>query len=453
VSVLTQPCLARTQRATLLTTASWLAIVAFGCLGAGAQARAADGPAQNSSKALSSSYRPLTVAAFAAVAGSGYGGDPGCIIPQKRFDPSEADCEKNFIKNQDGVCIRRENVCGAGLPGQRMSQSGALTIGRATTISPALRQSIETRLDVGDDSGPSGVAVASAGGDTFQLAHSSAGQNVSQFAIWGQAHGLRSTFDTDDDRDFLAKSHGALIGVDFRADSRTIVGVAFEGNRMTLRSQGGDDADVRYRHLALYAGRRWDRAFAHGTVFAGQSNGSTNGVDDPDPFSAGFAIGKVSGDHFGASLKAGYRFDTPFAAIEPIAGLDYVHATQDAFTQTTDLGFADQHFDAAATDNARVSLAGRFSKHIALTDGVALRLRAELGWAHYFGDEASLTSRAWGYAPVTLTAPADGDNAITAKLGASLGLGQSVSFYFDATREERGSETSTGAAFGGKVQF
>lgn len=453
------------RRAILLRTASRLALIAFGFLGATSQASAsgwtfpffgATDQARPSGKTLSQSYRPTILPDVVASSGSG---DSSCILPATHFDPNppvdplNPACDTGFIRNQDGLCIRRENVCGAGLPGHRLSQSGALTIGRATLGALALRDGIETRLQTQRDPRPPEVSAAVLNSVATDATVDSGGHQDRLVSVWGQAHGLRSTLDSHDDANFKADATGALLGIDVQVDSRTLFGIAIDSNRLDVDSQGGDVADLRYKHVALYAGHTWSRAFVNAMVFIGGSKGHTHGVVDPDPFTAGIANGEVSGSHTGVSLSGGYRLDTSFGVIEPLAELYFLRASQDAYTQKTFYGYADQAFGAVDADVSRASIAGRYSNQVWLDQDMILRVHAELGWAYWDGDDASITTEAWGFAPTALTPSVGSHNALLGQVGARLNLGPNTELILDAHREDRGAQTTTGVALGGKVRF
>lgn len=366
-------------------------------------------------------------------------------------------CEIGFMQNPEGNCIRIGNICGLGLPGNRLPQGGSLTIGASTSNSTPLLDGIASRVGQGGDSTGTdvlGFAGAALQGEALNAVSDIAAGQAPPLAIWGQAHGSRTNVTGHGDQNFGADLPGGLIGFDVRPDSRTLIGAAFDFNQLTAQSEAGDKATVTSRQLAVYARRRWGKFFASGAMFGGVNDGNVQSVQNPVPnvFVAEVLSGNFTGHQFGGAFAAGYRIDAGTGTIEPLIGLDYLHAHQDAFTMHSAGALIDT-FGAVDADVTRLSLASRLADRIRLSSSTMLRWQAEAGWAHYFGSAPSVTSEVLARLPVTLTAPGLGVDAVFGRLGARLGLGSDTELSIDAQGELRAHETSAGIAIGGKVRF
>jgi len=101
----------------------------------------------------------------------------------------------------------------------------------------------------------------------------------------------------------------------------------------------------------------------------------------------GFA-GLTKADYDAATVQVfgevGYAIPLGPAAIEPFAGVAYVHLRTDGFTETggvAALGAAGQSLDATFT-----TLGLRGSTLLAVTNDIAVTARGALDWRHAFGD-------------------------------------------------------------------
>ena len=189
--------------------------------------------------------------------------------------------------------------------------------------------------------------------------------------------------------------------------SRTTLDVDARNSSGTIDNYDiGLYAGARYGDLGLKAGVSYtwhDAAMTRSVVFSGYSGRNTSGYD------AGTT--QVFGE-------AGYTFRLNGMALEPFAGLAYVHLSTNGLTETGSTSALS--VSTGDMDTVFSSLGLRVGSSLTLAPGVTVSPSLSLAWLHAFGDvaPASTTAFATGSQPFTVTGvPLARDSAL---IGAGL---------------------------------
>lgn len=284
----------------------------------------------------------------------------------------------------------------------------------ASSSTVMLQQSIYLRDAVGARLGQAlAPATAPGGPETAALAPGLTPTLWMQgFGAWGNAWGNGNAASVSSD---IA---GVFGGADVALGDRWRVGLMGGYSRTTLdanaRNSSGtiDNYDIglyagaRYGDLGLKAGVSYtwhDAAMTRSVVFSGYSGRNTSGYD------AGTT--QVFGE-------AGYTFRMNGMALEPFAGLAYVHLATNGLTETGSTSALS--VSTGDMDTVFSSLGLRVGSSLTLVPGLTVSPSLSLAWLHAFGDvaPASTTAFATGSQPFTVTGvPLARDSAL---IGAGL---------------------------------
>ncbi|MBB5751806.1 autotransporter outer membrane beta-barrel domain-containing protein [Prosthecomicrobium pneumaticum] len=228
--------------------------------------------------------------------------------------------------------------------------------------------------------GASAAPVSAYGEGGIAAAPATAGGLV----IWSEALTLNGKADAAGyAAAFDHSTSGFLIGADAALGGWRVglmTGFSATDFDVDARSSSGSSDNV---YLGLYGGTEWGRlGFRTGASYAWHSIETKRDVVFP-AFSE-----RLSADYDAGSAQAfgelGYRIDVPHGALEPFAGLAYVHLDTDGFSETGGTTAALSSED-AETDTVFTTLGLRASTGFAVGD-VKVTLRGMAGWQHAEGD-------------------------------------------------------------------
>ncbi len=211
-----------------------------------------------------------------------------------------------------------------------------------------------------------------------------------------------------------------------------------DGNAAALRRETGgytqsllhvDDrrsgAAINNYHLALYGGGQLDAwALRGGAAFTAHSIDTDRAIVFPGFFDAA----KASYDGHTAQVfgEIGRGFALGPVALEPFAGLAYVHLDTGHFAETGSAALSGGG-DALATAFTTLGLRGEGA--VALADGKPLTVRGTLSWRHAFGDVRPETLLAFsgGGTPFTVAGIPIARDALLVEAGLGFNLARNAS--------------------------
>ncbi len=164
-------------------------------------------------------------------------------------------------------------------------------------------------------------------GDVQTLLRTSTAERNKHF--WGEFYGTTGKIDGDDTLSgYDYNTGGFVLGADFRTPQDIYLG-AFAG----IGSSRGetdieDDFSAENYQLGLYGTYAQDSYFLDGILSYTKGDFNTKRVT-----TSGTARGDYQGDEFGASVKLGYIFAKDKITFEPFVGSDYVHISQEHFSE------------------------------------------------------------------------------------------------------------------------
>lgn len=238
-------------------------------------------------------------------------------------------------------------------------------------------------------------------------------------SVW--QHGLGSWMHTESDGNASALSSrtgGFLIGADAEAFDTWRFGMlagyshsSFDVSRM---SASGSSENV---HLGLYgAGELEAIALRAGIIHTWHNIDTRRSVD--------FIAESHSGSYDASSLNTfgemAYRFNTPYAALEPYIGLAHQRLKTDGFTETG--GNSALTLDAQATHTTFTTVGLRASTDF-LMGNQAITAHGSLGWRHAFGDVSpTSTARFASSSRFSIEGAPIGEDAALVEAGLDLSL-------------------------------
>jgi outer membrane autotransporter protein len=207
------------------------------------------------------------------------------------------------------------------------------------------------------------------------------------YTWWAQGFGGSGSFDGDGNAADLKRSFGGFItGIDRRFGSNWIAGLAAGYSNSSLSVDArASAANVDTAMASGYAGASYGPwSLRSGVGFAWNSIGASRTIAFPGFMDgATTRYGALTSQAFG---EVGYARAFGGLAIEPFAGLAYVHLDAEGFTENgPGLGAA----LAGQSSNANVgysSLGVRFAETFALANGMSLAPHLSAAWQHAYGD-------------------------------------------------------------------
>ena len=204
--------------------------------------------------------------------------------------------------------------------------------------------------------------------------------------VWARTFGGWSTYDAVSGTAGIDASIGGLVaGMDALVDN-WLVGAALSYSRSNARIDAlASSSDVDSQLLALYAGTRsglWSLRL--GASYAFNQIDAERSIAYPGSFeraSAGYDGGTAQ-----AFAEVGYGVAVRMLALEPFAGLAYVHVDSDAFTETGAAAGLTGGSNPMGVGYSSLGL--RVATTAELSGGMTLEPHASIAWNYAFGDLA-----------------------------------------------------------------
>jgi outer membrane autotransporter protein len=299
------------------------------------------------------------------------------------------------------------------------------------------RQALLGRLRQGSYSGEVGpTAALSFGGPAIAYAapaYLGASQSKAPAAsgqafngtMWAQAFGGWSDYDAGAGTASVNTSIGGFVsGADIKVD-RWLVGAALGYSRSNANTDTlASSSDVNSLLLALYAGTSsgpWKLRLGGTYAF--------NQIDAERTIAYPGYVEQAKADYDGGTAQVftevGYGFAVQKLAIEPFAGLAYVHVGTDGFTETgASAGLAGSSM---STGVGYSSLGLRAATMTKLSGGLALEPHASAAWQYAFGDitpETQMSLLSVPSANFTVAGAPLAENTALVEVGADLHISE-----------------------------
>ncbi|MPZ38780.1 MAG: autotransporter domain-containing protein [Rhizobiales bacterium] len=204
-------------------------------------------------------------------------------------------------------------------------------------------------------------------------------------AFWAQGYGAWGRFDGNGNAATIDRSLGGVfVGVDGGVVDGWRVGLAAGYSQSNVKIDArASSAKVDTGHVALYGGGTfgaWN--LRAGAAYAHHDIDTTRSIVFPgffDHATAGY--GGSTAQVFG---EIGYGIGLGPVAVEPFAGLAWVHVKTNSFSEMG--GVAALMGSGSTEDVGYATVGARFATTFALVDGMALTPRASFAWQHAFND-------------------------------------------------------------------
>jgi outer membrane autotransporter protein len=296
------------------------------------------------------------------------------------------------------------NVGASAIPGALDSLSGEIHASVQSVLiddSLFVRDAVQGRLRQATYAGTGGaMAALGLGGPAMAYAgpanaYASAGRPAAPvkavpFAAndltwWTQGVGAWGSLDGDGNAAGVTRSLGGVFtGLDrrFGGDWRAGIAAGYSNSSVGLSARASS-ANIDTAHVAAYAGTsRGPLSFRSGAAFAWSEVGTSRSILFP-----GFVDSVTA--HYSASTsqvfgEVGYGFAVGKLAIEPFAGLAYVHLDTGGFSEAG--GAAALAGSHTTEDTGYSSLGVRLAESFALANGTAFVPRVSAYWQHAYGN-------------------------------------------------------------------
>jgi len=160
------------------------------------------------------------------------------------------------------------------------------------------------------------------------------GIGSSSWSVFVQGNGVVSNRSTSDNsQGYYSDALGTTLGVEYRLTPNAIVAAAYSFDNPSLKlNQNAGTTSAEANQLGLYGTCTQKNLFLQGLVSYGLLNYSNSRSGVVSNITA-----KPDGETFAAALKGGYLFDVaPSLRLGPIAGLTYVQAYVDGYSENGD---------------------------------------------------------------------------------------------------------------------
>ncbi|WP_448148087.1 autotransporter domain-containing protein [Labrys miyagiensis] len=243
--------------------------------------------------------------------------------------------------------------------------------------------------------------------------------------FWGQGFGSWGRSGRSGNAVGMTRNSGGfLVGADTPVvlnDAMLRLGVLAGYSRTTFSTSGLGSGDSDNYHLGLYGGALAGPLALRAGAFYTWHDVSTSRTAVGQGLNADYRAGTAQ--VFG---EAGYNMRFGGLGLEPFANLAYVNLRADSFHESG--GSAALGAASSSTGTTFSTLGLRVSSEFEMA-GMATRISATLGWRHAFGDTAPLTKFSFdGGMPFGVEGVPIARDALTAKAGVDVALGQSTTF-------------------------
>ncbi|QNN23831.1 autotransporter domain-containing protein [Planctomycetales bacterium ZRK34] len=240
------------------------------------------------------------------------------------------------------------------------------------------------------------VMLADAGGQANQSAVASALQEVRDAEppvgqITFFARSLNDFGHVDTDRfssGYSYNSHGADFGLQCLMTEKLLVG---GGGSVVVSNLYGESGSGESESTTLYANAYASYITPNWHLDGGLSYGHAfNNTERPLTALGMVADGEYDSNIYSVFFGGGYIFALDDWDLEPFVNIEYTHVIDDAYTETG-AGVMNTGISSNATDSLRPSIGLRVSRSFKLDNGMDLRPRVSVAWAHELLDDQIIT--------------------------------------------------------------
>ncbi|MBV8450032.1 MAG: autotransporter domain-containing protein [Hyphomicrobiales bacterium] len=240
--------------------------------------------------------------------------------------------------------------------------------------------SVQDRLVIGEDY-DGGVAL----GDGSPLANGQL-QKPDRGNVWARAYGVVGNASASEGApSYSTNAAGFIVGADWKAAPNFLIGVAANYAASSLDFADGGRTNVASYQGAIYTGWNSGPWYATGIAALG-----VNAFGTSRQLAAlglpGSATSSPNGQSYAGYAETGYRFSQQGFAVTPYAGLGYIHAHIDGFTETG--GFGALAVNAGSSDSLSTDLGVRLATSFSIAGLNPITPEVKLGWRHEFLDAA-----------------------------------------------------------------
>ena len=223
-----------------------------------------------------------------------------------------------------------------------------------------------------------------------QLAQAGQGnRSAGSFSVWTNGGGLWGNADGDPANDvvgFDQDTWGVMLGADYQIDRNWLVGLGGVYQDSNVDFEDGDQAEIDGFQVGGFVTYTADSGFyGDGSFSVGWFDYDTQRQVQIGPFLQSTAEGETDAFVFTGALEFGYLWQAGGFLFQPLAGLEYTHASIDGFTETG----ADP-FNLVVSDRDADSLESRLG-FVASTEldlgGMMLVPEVRAEWRHEFLDD------------------------------------------------------------------
>jgi outer membrane autotransporter protein len=206
--------------------------------------------------------------------------------------------------------------------------------------------------------------------------------------FWAQGYGAWGRYDGDGNAARMDRSAGgAFVGVDRRFGDIWRLGFAAGYSRSDISVDArASSADVDTFHAAVYAGAAvgpW--SLRTGAAFAWHDIDTSRAIVFPGFFDT--AQASYHGSTSQVFGEVGYGMAFGQVAVEPFAGMAYVHLETNGFSEIGGIGGSAALTGSGNSEDVGFSSLGvRFATSVMLGNGMMVIPRASVAWQHAFGD-------------------------------------------------------------------
>jgi len=246
--------------------------------------------------------------------------------------------------------------------------------------------SVQDRLVIGEDYDGGGAL-----GDGSPLANGQL-QKPERGNVWARAYGVVGNASASEGApSYSTNAAGFIVGADWKAAPNFLIGVAANYAASSLDFADGGRTNVASYQGAIYTGWNSGPWYATGIAALG-----VNAFGTSRQLAAlglpGSATSSPNGQSYAGYAETGYRFSQQGFAVTPYAGLGYIHAHVDGFTETG--GFGALAVNAGSSDSLSTDLGVRLATSFSIAGLSPITPEVKLGWRHEFLDAAQTLTAA-----------------------------------------------------------
>ncbi|MBV9592080.1 MAG: autotransporter outer membrane beta-barrel domain-containing protein, partial [Hyphomicrobiales bacterium] len=283
---------------------------------------------------------------------------------------------------------------------------------------------VQDRLVIGEDY-DGGIAL----GDQSAVANGQL-QKPERGGVWGRAYGVVGNASASGAApSYQTNGAGFIAGADWKATPNWLIGVAANYAASSLDFADAGHTNVTTYQGALYTG--WNSGAWYATGIAGFG---VNAFGTTRQLAAlglpGSATSSPNGQTYSSYAETGYRFSQQGFAVTPYAGLGYIHAHINGFTESGGLGALS--VNAGSSDSLATDLGVRLTTSVSIAGLNPIQPEVKLGWRHEFLDAAQTLTAALAGLPGSnfgVTGTNFGRESALVGVGATQALGSSARLF------------------------